>query len=104
MHAMKTKPHSYLDLLSKMKTSFALLLIGLILLPSIAAACPGHKHKKTTCLHHLARRRHADGVQMTEDRPPSIEETLAERERLLREARPRPSLEGRGRLSVGTHR
>ena len=32
-----------------MKTLFALLLTGLILLPSIAAPCLGHKHKKTTC-------------------------------------------------------
>jgi hypothetical protein len=31
-----------------MKTLFALLLIGLILLPSIAAACLGHKHKTST--------------------------------------------------------
>ena len=39
-------------------------------------------------LDHLARRRHADGVQMTEGRPPPIEETLKERERLLRELGP----------------
>ena len=48
MHAMKTKPHLPRPTV-EMKTLFALLLIGLILLPSIAAACPGHKHKKTTC-------------------------------------------------------
>ena len=85
MHAMKTKPHSYLDLLSRNENVVRL---AAYRLDPFAVDRRGlsrpQAQENNVHLDHLARRRHADGVQMTKDRPPPIGETLEERERLLR--------------------
>ena len=98
MHAMKTKPHSYLDLLSKMKTSFASLLIGLILSPSSPQPVPATSIEKRRA---PPRSPTSRGRCANDRGPPATNRGNASGARApIARARPQPSLDGRGRLSV----
>jgi hypothetical protein len=63
MHAMKTKPHSYLDLLSKMKTRLAAYRLDPFAVDRRGVSRP-QAQEKDVHFDHLARRRHTDGVQI----------------------------------------
>jgi len=84
LDAMKTKPHPT----STDCRNENVVRLAAYRLDPFAVDRRGLSWPQAQDLDHLARRRHADGVQMTEGRPPPIEETLKERERLLRELGP----------------
>lgn len=83
MHAMKTKLHSSTYCRNENVVRLAAYRLDPFAVDRRGLSRP-QAQENNVHLDHLARRRHADGVQMTEDRPPPIEETLEERERLLR--------------------
>jgi hypothetical protein len=87
LDAMKTKPHpASTDCRNENVVRLAAYRLDPFAVDRRGLSWPQAKENDVH-LDHLARRRHADGVQMTEGRPPP-EEPLKERERLLRELGP----------------